>query len=86
MPNGVPLGTPGSSPDISVLPGGTEAARELFDYLRAGTAPYESDSNKTIVKLPGSAGYITFRSLSGSGGPAMDVNVPGIALKRIHFR
>jgi hypothetical protein len=85
MTSGVPIGAARSSPDISLLPGGTEAAGELFDYLRVGTAPYESDSNKTILKLPRSAGYLTFRRLSRGGGSAIDVNVPGIALKRIHF-
>jgi hypothetical protein len=85
MPGGVPIGAAGSGPDISRLPGGTVAARELFDYLRVGAEPYESDSNKTIVKLPGGAGYLTFRRLSRSGGSAIDVSVPGIALKRIHF-
>lgn len=43
MPGGVPIGQPGSGPDISELPGGSDAARKLFDYLRVGTTPYDAD-------------------------------------------
>jgi hypothetical protein len=85
MPGGTPIGAAGSNPDIRELPGDTNAARELFDYLRVGGTSDERDPNTTVVKLPGGAGYITFRLLSRSGDSAIDVNVPGITLKRIHF-
>jgi hypothetical protein len=86
MPGGVPIGVVGSSPDVAVLPGGEKAATELFSYLQVGTKPYDSDSSKTIVQLPQNGGFLTLRPRSRSGTPAIDVNVLGITLKRIHFR
>jgi len=83
-PGGVPIGQPGRGPDVRVLPGGLGAARDLFDYLRVGATVDSSDPNITITKLPGNAGFVTFRPVSGSGDPAIDVNVPGARLK-IHF-
>jgi len=36
LPGGVPIGTPGSSARVRELPGGIEAASDLFAYLRVG--------------------------------------------------
>jgi hypothetical protein len=44
MPDGVPIGMPGSSPKIRELSGGFEAAERLFDYLRVGGVVSRSDS------------------------------------------
>jgi hypothetical protein len=86
MPAGRPIGEAGSSPDIRVLPGGVTAARELFDYLRVGGTEHLSNADTTVVRLPGSAGFLTFRQISASGDPAIDINFPGIVIKRIHFQ
>lgn len=85
MPGGVPVGRRGSGPDIRELPGGAKAAEELFNYLRVGGTVHISDSKLTVVKLPGSAGFITFRHASRSGNPAIDINVPGLTFDKIHF-
>lgn len=84
MPGGVPIGRAGTGRDIREVPGGPDAAEALFDYLRVGASVHRSDPNMTIVSLPRRAGYITFRRVSTSGDPAIDVNVPGVRLK-IHF-
>jgi hypothetical protein len=83
-PNGRPIGRRGSGLDVGELPGGTEAARDLFDYLRVGGTEHRSTPNMTIIKLPGDAGFLTFRHRSHSGDTAIDVNVPGVRLK-LHF-
>jgi hypothetical protein len=83
-PNGRPIGRHGSGLDVRELPGGTEAARDLFDYLRVGGTEHRSTPNMTIIKLPGDAGFLTFRHRSHSGDTAIDVNVPGVRLK-LHF-
>jgi hypothetical protein len=54
MTGGVPIGVARSSPDISLLPGGTEAAGELFDNLRVGDSTlrvgFEQDDRETSQK------------------------------------
>ena len=84
MPNGRPIGRRGGGLDVRELPGGTKAARDLFDYLRVGGIEHRSTPNMTIIKLPGDAGFLTFRQRSRSGDTAIDVNVPGVRLK-LHF-
>ena len=86
MPGGVPIGQPGRSLDVRELPGGLGAAKDLFDYLRVGGTVHSSDAELTVVRLPGDAGFVTFRSVSRSGSPAIDINLPGAAFfMRIHF-
>lgn len=87
MPGGASIGLSGSSARIRELPGGLPAARALFEYLRTGGQAIEGrDLEGLLVRLPGNAGFITFRTTSGSNSPAIDVNVPGIPFKRIHFK
>lgn len=84
IPNGQPIGRRGGGLDVRELPGGTDAARTLFDYLRVGGTELRSTPNMTIIKLPGNAGFVTFRHRSRSGDSAVDLNVPGVRLK-LHF-
>lgn len=84
MPYGRPIGRRGGGLDVRELPGGAEAARDLFDYLRVGGTEHRLTPNMTIIKLPGEAGFLTFRQRSQSGDTAIDVNVPGVRLK-LHF-
>lgn len=84
MPNGVPIGRRGRGLDVQLLPGGRAEAEELFDYLRVGGSDWGSTRNRTIIRLPNNAGFITYRPNSKSSGPAVDVNVPGAKLK-LHF-
>ena len=86
MPGGVPIGEEGSSPNVRELPGGLEAAQNLFDYIRVGgTVTPSSGPGVTVVELPGGGSYVTFRPESDSDLPAIDFNVPGVTFKRIHF-
>lgn len=85
MPNGRWIGTPGGGEDVRELSGGTEAATRLFDYLTVGGSVYRSEPNLTIVKLPGKASFITYRPVTASGSPAVDINVPPIPLMKFHF-
>jgi hypothetical protein len=85
MPGGMPIGLPGASPRVRVLPGGIRDAQNLFDYLRVGGTVETRGLRVTVVRLPGRAGHVTFRPTSTSGSPAVDVNVPGIPFRRIHF-
>ena len=86
LPDGVPIGMPGNTSRVRVLPGGVSAAQNLFDYLSAGGTIEEKSPSATVARLPGTAGYVTFRPTSTSGPPAVDVNVPGIPFRRIHFQ
>ncbi len=85
MPGGLPIGQAGNSTRIRELPGGIGAAKNLFDYLRVGGTVSRSNANLTVVELPSDLGFITFRRRSRSASPAVDVNVPGISFKLIHF-
>jgi hypothetical protein len=86
MPDGKPIGRPGKGADVRELPGGLEAAKALFDYLRVGGQMLDRPNLAgTLVKLPGRAGYLTLRPISTSGSPAVDINVPGVAFDKIHF-
>jgi hypothetical protein len=87
MPGGAPIGTPGRGADVRELPGGLEAARALFDYLRVGgQVVSKSNLEGTLIRLFGKAGYVTFRPVSESGPPAVDINVRGVEFDKIHFR
>jgi len=67
--------------------GGLHAARNLFDYLKVGgRIVNDPDLEGTLIKLPSDAGYITFRATSISSSPAVDINVPGVTFRRIHFK
>jgi hypothetical protein len=86
MPGGVPIGKPGHGLEVQVLPGGVTDAQELFDYVRVGGSVWRSEPNRTVVRLPGNAGYTTYRPNSKSSGPAIDINVTGVTFDKIHFQ
>jgi hypothetical protein len=85
MPNGVPIGRRGRGEDIRELPGGIRAAEDLFDFLRVAGTDYRSEPNLKIVKLLGQDAFITYRPVSTSGSPAIDVNIPGYPFIRFIF-
>jgi len=85
MPHGRPIGNVGSDPSVRELSGGTRAAKELFEYLRVGGHVRLENNKITVVELPGKAGHVTFRPVSNSGPPAVDINVPGVPFDKIHF-
>lgn len=85
MPYGRWIGRPGGGEDVRELSGGTKAAAELFDYLTVGGSVYRSEPNLTVVKLPGTTNFITYRPLTASGSSAVDINVSSIPLMKFHF-
>ncbi|HZL59437.1 MAG TPA: hypothetical protein VFC38_07025 [Stellaceae bacterium] len=64
-------------------PGGLAGARDLFDYLRVGGVVHQETDGRTVVQFPGDR-YITFRSVSSSGPPAIEINFPELSMK-LHF-
>lgn len=77
-------GQPGTSSDIRDLSGGANpeaTAEELFEKLAQGGQVIQNPSFQgTLVSIPGD-GVIGLRPQSKSGGPAIDINVPGIDVK-----
>ncbi|MEO8714657.1 MAG: hypothetical protein ABI369_06565 [Acetobacteraceae bacterium] len=85
-PGGVPIGTPDRKDQKTRnLPGGAKAAEELFEKLSKGGTPSKSRYDHGIgVDLPG-GGFVGYRPKSTSGSPAIDVNIPGLGTKKLHF-
>lgn len=85
MPKGKPIGMPGSKPSIREVPGGKKAADDLFDDLIAGGKPARVPTYPgKMLDLPG-GGRVGLRPKSGSGEPTIDVDIPGIPIKKIKF-
>ena len=85
IPNGKPLGTDGSKPSIREIPGGQKEADDFFDDLSAGGKPVTQPTYPgKMVDLPG-GGRVGLRPNSKSGKPTIDVDIPGIPIKKIKF-
>jgi hypothetical protein len=86
QPSGDAIGEPGSSPGIWELPGGEREAEELYRQLSAeGEEVQPTGYPGRAVELP-DGGFVGLRLESKSGGPAIDINIPGVDITRIHFR
>jgi hypothetical protein len=85
MPNDNPIGTSGSKHSIRELPGGQQAADDFFDDLTVGGIPLAVPTYPgQMFDLPG-GGRVGLRPVSGSGEPTIDVDIPGIPIKKIKF-
>jgi hypothetical protein len=85
MPNGKPIGAKGSKASIREVPGGQRAADDLFDDLTVGGIPVAVPTYPgKMVDLP-SGGRVGQRSQSKSSAPTIDVDIPGIPIKKIKF-
>lgn len=85
LPNGRRVGKPGSKPTIRELPGGPNAASALFANLTArGTVDTPAGYPGERYRLPG-GGHVGLRAVSKSGGVTMDVDIPGIPIKKLKF-
>jgi hypothetical protein len=86
LPDGRPIGDRGSLDVIRQLPGGQDVARSLFDRLsEGGTDVTPPGYRGKLVQIPG-RGHIGFRPTSRSGPPTIDVNIAGIAIRKLKFR
>ena len=84
-PKGKPIGTKGSKSSIREVPGGQKAAEDFFDALTAGGKPVAVPSYPgKQVDLPG-GGRVGLRPKSKSGEPTIDVDIPGVPIKKIKF-
>ena len=85
MPKGKAIGTKGSKESIREVPGGQKAADDLFDDLTVGGKPVAVPTYPgTMVDIPG-GGRVGLRPKSKSGEPTIDVDIPGIPIKKIKF-
>ncbi len=66
------------------MSGGQAEARALFDTLRAGPARHVS-LTRWEASLPGGRGTVSLRTVSRSGGPAVDITHPLSRVTRVHF-
>ena len=85
-PAGRLVGQAGSSADIRELPGGKQAAEEMFDRLTKGgfdiTPPRYPGKR---IRLP-NGDTIGYRSKSTSGPPTIDVDIAGVGIEKLKFR
>jgi hypothetical protein len=85
MPKGKPIGAKGSKASIREVPGGQKAADDLFDDLTVGGKPVVVPTYPgKMVDLPG-VGRVGLRPKAKSGEPTIDVDMPGIPVKKIKF-
>jgi hypothetical protein len=85
MPQGRAVGSKGSKPSIRQLPGGQNAADNFFNDLSSGGKPAVVPTYPgKMIDLPG-GGRVGLRPKSGSGEPTIDVDIPGIPVKKIKF-
>jgi hypothetical protein len=87
MPGGIPIGTPNNprDPTIVNLPGGTPAAEGLLDKLTEGATPNTPPKYPGTGFIPPGGGFIGYRPTSKSGPPAIDINIPGVPIQKLHF-
>jgi hypothetical protein len=85
LPGGQQVGASGSLDVIRELPGGQQAAEALFRRLtKDGTDVTPSGHPGLHVQMP-DRGHIGYRPISRSGPPTIDVNVAGIAIRKLKF-
>jgi RHS repeat-associated protein len=88
MPGGVLIGAPNrGDPTTRNVSGGDQAAQAIFGQLsQGGTPANRTNYPGTGVFLPG-GGFVGYRpgSEAKSGVPAIDINIPGIDIGKLHF-
>ena len=88
-PDGTPIGARGTKDDIRVLPGGFDAAKDLFDSLaQGGTIDTNTSYPGTWIERPyngGGIGLRVYATRSPGTEATVDVNIPGIPIKKLKF-
>jgi hypothetical protein len=79
------IGNPGTSEDFRELPGGLSAAQGLFNKLCSGGTQVANDNYPGAMYELKNGGTVGLRAVSKSGDPAIDVNIPGVDVTKIHF-
>jgi hypothetical protein len=57
----------------------------VYDDLAAGSTPATPPDYPGHGCTPVGGGFVGLRPVSGSGDPAIDVNISGIPIKKLHF-
>lgn len=92
-PGGQNVGESGENSGVRVLPGGENEARDLFDRLtKGGTDITRPGHIGKVIRLPDGS-VISYRPKSKtgarpeaeSGPPTIDVNVPGLNIRKLKF-
>ncbi len=87
VPGGQQVGVPGASSGIRRLNGGLSEAQSMFDEISAGGQDITPPGYPgKLVELP-NGGRVGLRPVSSSAdaSPSLDVNIPGIPVRKIHF-
>ena len=89
MPGGAPIGAPGgrkaSQQNVREVLGGELAAARLFAALsEIGTPDPPPRYPGHGVNLT-DGGWVGFRPVSKSGPPTIDVDIPGLPIKKVKF-
>jgi hypothetical protein len=84
-PGGQPIGKPGGSEKIRELPGGRNAAGQLFRRLAIGGTDVTPPRYPGTLVQTSNGGYIGYRPQSKSGPPTIDVNQPGLPIDELKF-
>jgi len=86
-PGGQLIGVAGSSSRIRLLQGGRTEAEALFNQLvrETGATPLTKQGLTGFARLPEGGGTISFRTVSSSGPPTIDVRIPGLGIREIKF-
>jgi len=88
MPGGRSIGFAGSTSSIREVVGGVAEGQVLFNRLaRGGTRIRRNDYPGTFVRLPGGGtiGFRTVMSRSERSAATIDINVPGVPIRKIKF-
>lgn len=86
MPGGSPIGARGRKFEIRELSGGADDADQLFGELtEGGTNVTPPGYPGKLYELPG-GGRVGLRAHSKSGQPTIDVNIPGVPIKKLKFK
>ena len=84
MPDGERIGTFRKDPKIRTIENESQL-RKIFSDLTVNAEPVSRPGYEGVrYSLPG-GGEIGFRETSESGGPAIDIKIPGINIKKIHI-
>ncbi len=85
MPGGKPIGVPGPGRQVQEVAGGQKEADDLFeDLTKSGILNTPSGYPGKGCALPG-GGWVGLRPKSKSGPPTIDVNIPGLPIRKIKF-
>lgn len=85
IPGGDPIGTAGSTESIREVSGDERTAESFFNQLTSGGSPVSNPKYPGRLCVIPEGGIIGLRPRSKSGPPTIDVDVPGIPIKKVKF-